>query len=205
MPDSIQWIYNVAIPKLESMGVKVDVVRAKEDYQSLCRKKFKQPKPNGVVYYGVQNSTPCYANSYLKISPIKSYYAKFKKDYDIVQYVGIAIDEPKRLKRLEGTNKVSLLAKYEYTEAMAMALCKQNDLVNPCYQTDIRGGCWFCFNANINRFISVRKHYPEYWQALKSLYYETESRSFVYSKTLAQVEAQMDAKELNSKLQLSLF
>ncbi len=35
---------------------------------------------------------------------------------DAVSYIGIATDEPKRLARLDGTNKVSLLAKYGYTE-----------------------------------------------------------------------------------------
>ena len=33
IPEHIDWIYNVAIPKLENMGIKVDVVRAKKDYK----------------------------------------------------------------------------------------------------------------------------------------------------------------------------
>lgn len=165
IPETIQWIKDVPIPKLESMGLKVDVVKAKDDYVSVCSRKFKEPKANGTIYYGVQNSKPCYANTYLKIAPIKQYYKNFSKDYDIIQYVGIASDEPIRLKRLEGTNKISLLDKYGYTEAMAMAKCKEYGLVNPCYSMDIRGG-WFCFNANINRYMSVRKNYPAYWQAL---------------------------------------
>lgn len=32
LPEHIEWVYNVAIPRLEGMGVKVDVVRAKKDY-----------------------------------------------------------------------------------------------------------------------------------------------------------------------------
>lgn len=143
IPETIQWIKDVAIPKLESMGLKVDVVKAKDDYVSVCSRKFKEPKANGTIYYGVQNSKPCYANTYLKIAPIKQYYKNFSKDYDIIQYVGIASDEPIRLKRLEGTNKISLLDKYGYTEAMAMAKCKEYGLVNPCYSMDIRGGVGF--------------------------------------------------------------
>lgn len=34
IPEHIEWIYSTAIPKLENMGVKVDVVRAKKDYVS---------------------------------------------------------------------------------------------------------------------------------------------------------------------------
>lgn len=33
IPEHIDWIYSTAIPKLESMGVKVDVVRGKKDYK----------------------------------------------------------------------------------------------------------------------------------------------------------------------------
>ena len=111
IPEHIEWIYGVAIPKWEGMGVKVDVVRADIDYVGLCKKVLKRGKNAGKMY-GIQNSFPCYANSSLKVSPIKDYYKVLSKDYDIVQYVGIAVDEPKRLSRLEGTNKVYLLAKY---------------------------------------------------------------------------------------------
>ena len=34
-PEIINWIKKVGIPKLESLGVKVDVVQAKEDYVSI--------------------------------------------------------------------------------------------------------------------------------------------------------------------------
>ena len=33
IPCHIEWIYGTAIPRLESMGVKVDVVRADKDYK----------------------------------------------------------------------------------------------------------------------------------------------------------------------------
>lgn len=194
-PEHIEWIYNTAIPKLESMGVRVDVVRAKKDYVSLCRQVLKSGKNKGRCY-GVQNSRPCYANSDLKIAPIRQYLNKLKKDYDIIQYVGIAVDEPKRLDRLRDTNKVSLLEKYEYTEQMSMEKCEEYNLVSPCYLTDNRGGCFFCFNASIDRYINMRRNYPLYWEAFKNLYKETESPSFKYNKTLEEVERQMDTKEL---------
>lgn len=206
IPEHIEWIYNVAIPRLESMGVKVDVVRGKNDYVTLCRRVLKDPKSkNFGRCYGLQNQNPCYANSDCKMQPLKKHFSKYKKDFDIISYVGIAIDEPIRLARLKGTNKISLLAKYGYTEQMAMNKCKKYNLVSPLYSMGHRGGCWFCFNANLERYIHIRKNYPEYWQALRDLYYETDSRWFKYDKTLQQVEKEMDAHELNQKIQLSLF
>ena len=32
IPEHIEWVYSTAIPKLEKMGVKVDVVKSKKDY-----------------------------------------------------------------------------------------------------------------------------------------------------------------------------
>lgn len=205
IPEVIQWIYNIAIPKLESLGVIVDVVRADNDYISICSRAFKTPKIGKSIYYGVQNSRPCYANTYLKLHPIKNYYKIFKSSYDIVQYVGIAVDEPVRLARLVGTNKVSLLQKYGYTEEMAMAKCIEYGLVNPCYRLDTRGGCWFCFNANVNRYIHMRECYPSYWEAFRTLYHTTESKYFVYNKSLKDVENEMDAIVTFRRLQYRLF
>ena len=139
VPEHIEWVYNVAIPRLESKGVKVDVVRSKLDYISLCNKVLKSGKKVGQKY-GHQNCKPCYANSDLKIAPIRSYLSRMRKDYDIVQYVGIAIDEPIRLARLEGTDKISLLTKYGYTEQMAMDKCKEYSLLSPLYSMGCRGG-----------------------------------------------------------------
>ena len=67
-------------------------------------------------------------NRECKMQPIKEYYKQFA-DYEIIQYVGIAKDEPIRLARLD-KNKVSLLDKYGYTEKMAYDLCKECDLLS---------------------------------------------------------------------------
>lgn len=148
IPEHIEWIYNTAIPRLEEMGIKVDVVRAKRDYVQLCNKVLQSGKKAGCKY-GHQNCYPCYANSDLKIAPIRSYISKLKKDYDVVQYVGIAIDEPKRLARLKGTNKVSLLQKYEYTEDMALSKCKEHSLLSPLYLIGYRGGVSFVLTPTL--------------------------------------------------------
>lgn len=77
----------------------------------------------------------CVINRECKILPIHQYYRQFK-DCDIVQYVGIAIDEPKRLARLSSEGKitkVSLLEKYKYTEDMAKGKCLEYGLLSPIY------------------------------------------------------------------------
>lgn len=203
IPEHIEWIHNTAIPRLEQMGVKVDVVRAKKDYTSLCNTVIRSGKKAGQKY-GHQNCKPCYANSELKIAPIRSYLSRLRRNYEVVQYVGIAVDEPLRLARLVGTNKVSLLKKYGYTEDMAKNKCIEYSLLSPLYVIGCRGGCFFCFNANIERYVHIRNNYPAYWQELTLLYHESNSFYFKYNKTLQEVERKMDILEWQEKHQLLL-
>ncbi len=99
IPEHIEWIYSTAIPKLEQMGVKVDIVRADTDYMywfhHIPNGKYKGKK-EGFLIGGM-----CKLNSMCKVRPIKQYYKQFA-DFELVKYIGIAIDEPERLKRLRG-------------------------------------------------------------------------------------------------------
>ena len=138
IPEHIEWVYKVAIPKLESMGVKVDVVRAKESISSLSKKVYRNGKRKGNMR-GLPSGKFCWANGALKIKAVRDYCKELSKEKNIIHYIGIAIDEPKRLKRFD-TQKVSLLTKYGYTEEMAMAKCVEYGLVSPLYSMGYRGG-----------------------------------------------------------------
>lgn len=196
VPEHIDWIYSTAIPKLESMGIKVDVVRAKKDYKWFFAN---QIRSGGGGYkgklYGFPIGGMCVINRECKMKPIRDYY-KFFGDCDVVQYVGIASDEPHRLARLK-PNQVSLLSKYGYTEMMALDLCKDCGLLSPIYENRSRGGCFFCPNAKLCEFIHLRKHHPELWEELRELSKTPNlcSYGFKYGKTLQAVEKEMDAKE----------
>lgn len=134
IPEHIEWVYNTAIPKLEQMGVKVDVVKSKKDYIHFFRSAVGGGRHKGKIY-GFPLGRMCTINRECKLKPIHDYYRQFK-DREIVQYVGIAIDEPKRLARLSkkgNIDKVSLLQKYGYTEDMAKAKCLEYELLSPIY------------------------------------------------------------------------
>lgn len=209
IPEHIEWIYNTAIPKLEGMGVKVDVVRSSDDYLKeffkVRGKNTKDPSRIG-KYQGFLIGGFCKLNTECKVKPIRNYIKEYAKDFDVVQYVGIAIDEPIRLQRLK-EGRISLLAKYGYTEKMALDLCRRKGLLSPIYKTNTRGGCWFCPNAKIDRFISIRRNHPELWDELRELSKTPNlcSYGFKYGKTLDLVEKEMDVKGWEYKHQLNLF
>lgn len=58
---------------------------------------------------------------------------------DIIQYIGIAQDEPERLARLDGVTRLSPLATIGWTEADCRRWCEKNDLLSPIYTSATRG------------------------------------------------------------------
>lgn len=81
--------------------------------------------------YGFPLGGMCTINRECKLKPIHDYYKQFK-GCDVVQYVGIAHDEKKRLARLKN-NQISLLDKYCCTEDMAKGKCLEYGLLSPIY------------------------------------------------------------------------
>lgn len=194
LPEHMDWVHNTAIPLFESWGHEVKILHADKDYLDLFYHtvtKSKHPERIG-KYSGYLVGGMCAANRDLKINPINQFYKNLKVDF--IQFVGIAFDEPKRLSRLEGTNKVSLLYKYGYTEQMALDLCKQYNLLSPIYQYSKRGGCWFCPNSRLSDFAHIKQFYPELWSELEKLSHTENlvSYGFKYGKTFSDVDSEVD-------------
>lgn len=182
-------------PLLQEWGYDVEILHSNIDYLDSFNhiiSRSKHTERNGKKR-GFPLGGMCAINRDCKIKPIKDYLKKFDSSR-LVQYVGIAIDEPKRLKRLEGTNKVSLLERYEYTEQMAYDLCKEYDMLSPIYSESSRGGCWFCPNSRIFEFANVKKYNPELWEELRELSKDSMlvSKNFKYSQTFEDVDRQVD-------------
>lgn len=168
VPEHRDFIYNVAIPKLESWGIPTLVLRAEKTFLDCFyhkRTKSKIPERNG-KYYGFPMVGRCCVNSICKIPPLDKF---LRSHADAIQYVGIAADEPKRLKRLEGNKKISLLAKYGVTEIGAAELCEKYGLLSPIYSFSRRNGCFFCPNASYRELRHLRNYHPELWKKLLDL------------------------------------
>ena len=127
---------------------------------------------------------------------MKQYISSIKRQYkSYCQYVGIAFDETERLTRkiMDG-HKISLLAKYQYTEKMAFELCAKHNLLSPIYEVEPRNGCWFCPNRNIRTMENFKQLYPDLWQILLDLdnVPNKVSTCFKYNKTIKQVDKEID-------------
>lgn len=193
-PEHRDFIYNVAIPKLKDLyGLDTIVLRSPQtmwdDFHTIRVRGSTVGLLRGFPIPGL-----CNINRDCKIPPIKKYMAAL--DEEVIQYVGIAADEPKRLKRLEGTNKVSLLAKYGVTEQQAFDICKRVGLLSPIYSITGRNGCFFCPNASEKELEHLYFNHPEIWELLRGLQStpNTSRTCFTRNKTVFDYEEIFEEK-----------
>lgn len=142
----------------ERYGIEVEHITADKSYEEYFYTKKKKGKFQNTIY-GFPMAKVHWCNTLLKLKPLSA----FSKDKNITQYLGICSDEPKRIKKSEGTNQVALPAQLGYTEAMCYNLAKSLDLLSPIYENATRGGCWFCHFQGVEQLRFLRKNYPDYW------------------------------------------
>lgn len=145
MPEHRDFIYNKVKPYVEDvLNVPFIILRPTKTYVDvfthICVKGKSIGKCRGFPIPGM-----CAINRDCKIPPITKYWKE--QGGNATQYVGIAADEPKRLARLRGTSRVSLLEKYGVTEQDAFEICRKHGLLSPIYEFSKRNGCWFCPNC----------------------------------------------------------
>lgn len=204
VPEHRDFVYNRMIPFLEGNGVSVDVVRGEitylDDFYHVIRNS-KNPRSNGKLR-AFPIGGMCTINRDCKINPMKKFF-RINGLSGAVQYVGIAADEPKRLARLDGVKKVSLLAKYGYTEAMAVELCKERGLYSPAYEFSARNGCWFCPNCRMSEFAEFKRRHPDLWQKLLDLGKAENlvSYGFKYGMTVEEVDRQISMQAAQMRLE----
>lgn len=165
------------IPKAEKiLKEKFDIEVKHLTYKRTFKEQFYTQKQKGKHIgdnYGFPFTIGAWCNSRLKIAPIREYLRNIKEP--VIQYVGIAYDEPVRYERLNHETHIAPLYDLKITEAEALEICKEHDLLSPIYETSFRGGCWFCPKQRMSQLKHLYKNYPELWNLLKEM--EKDSRN----------------------------
>ena len=117
--------------------------------------------------YGFPYTISAWCNDRLKMQPIKEYMRK--QTDEIIQYVGIAYDEPERYERLNHETHIAPLYDLKITEKEAMEICKKYDLLSPIYKTSFRGGCWFCPKQRLSQLKWLYQEHNDLWNTLRDM------------------------------------
>ena len=90
---------------------------------------------------------------------------RLKGKYRALHYVGIAADEPKRIK-----NEQYPLVDWGITEAKALKICYDRGYDwGGLYEIYHRCSCWCCPFQRIDELRKLRHHHPELWQKLRDM------------------------------------
>lgn len=136
----------------------------------------------------------------LKVSSINNYLSSIP---EYKQYIGIAYDEPKRIKN--ENNKLYPLVNYKMTEKDCLEYCYENgfnwneDGIE-LYDILDRVSCWCCKNKNLKELRNMYHYLPDYWGMLKGMQSRID-RPFYDCQTVFQLEKRF----IEEDKQLSLF
>lgn len=145
----------------ERWGIQVEHTKSHWTYETyFYKKRTEKAKYSGCIYgFPMQRRNWCVGR--LKTEALD------KLSKTGVSYLGIAVDEPKRVERHIIKPNVRLpLVEARWTESMCRKWCEDNDLLSPIYTTATRGGCWFCHNQGVDQLRLLRRNYPDLWDLL---------------------------------------
>ena len=116
--------------------------------------------------YGWTKMNNRWCTKELKYSLIHKHLKQYTEQY--TQYIGIAYDEPKRIKNAPGF--IYPLYEWKITEAEALQYCYDKGFdFGGLYNHFDRLGCWLCPLQKIEDLYSLYKYYPDKWQELKQI------------------------------------
>lgn len=185
---------------LKAHGVPFVTLRPKTGFFELMTEK-EVHKRNGTTQRGYSFcGGVCRWGTTLKTDAIKKYYQTLNTQ-KIVEYVGIAADEPKRVGKATGATGANVekaypLLEWGMTEQDCLSYCrargwdwKENGL--DLYTVFDRVSCWCCANKNLKELRGMYEHFPKYWKALKALQTAC-ATPFRKGTTLQELEARFE-------------
>ena len=100
----------------------------------------------------------------LKTRVIAKYLKELKKEYDVIEYIGIAADEPKRIKE----NGCYPLVEWSMTEKDCLDYCYAKGFDwGGLYEIFHRVSCWCCPLQALSELRKLYVHFPDLWAQLR--------------------------------------
>lgn len=146
-------------------GRKITYLKAEESFEYYFLKytpKRKNPKLeqySGMSWGGPYNR---WCTAMLKTRIIAKYLKALKREYEVVEYIGIAADESKRIK-----TACYPLVEWRMTEADCLAYCYARGFDwGGLYKIFKRVSCWCCPLQSIDELRKLYTHFPHLWEQL---------------------------------------
>lgn len=155
------------LKRLEAyIGREITILRAEhsfEYYFLTYTPKRKNPaleQYKGMSWAGPRNR---WCTAMLKTRVIRKYLRQLRQQFDVVEYIGIAADEPRRIR-----NACYPLVEWGMTETDCLQYCYDRGFDwGGLYRIFKRVSCWCCPLQSLAELRKLRKHFPELWAQLE--------------------------------------
>lgn len=150
-----------------TQSISVPVVWLKEDkgfeyYFLHHRPKRKNPNLTDKAGFSWAGPRNRWCTSVLKTRVINRYLSNLRKEHEIVQYIGIAADEPKRVREF-----CYPLVEWGMTEKDCLEYCYERGYDwGGLYELFRRVSCWCCPLQPLEELRVLRRHFPKLWEQL---------------------------------------
>lgn len=148
----------------EKYNKEITTLKAEKDFDYYMFEHEKtRGKNKGKRGYGWSTMLCRWCTSNLKTNVINKYLKAKNEEY--TEYIGIACDEPKRIK-----DKCYPLIDWGMTEKDCLHYCYERGFDwEGLYEHFDRVSCWCCPLKNLKELKTLYTHYPELWKELKEM------------------------------------
>mgnify|MGYP003407477232 CR=1 FL=1 len=186
------------------LGKKITILKAEHSFEyMLLEYKFNpRPKEGIVKPHAIGRSWATmrtrWCTKYFKVDLIKRHLRGI--DADIHQYVGIAADEPNRIRELNYP-----LVSWGWREVDCLSYCYKKGLDwGGLYNKYKRLSCWCCPLQSLNDLRTLRHEYPELWRKLLEWEHRAWS-NFRADYSVDELDARFAHEDDNEKMLVRLF
>ena len=121
--------------------------------------------------YGWPGPRQRWCTTRLKAMPREHFLRELRKQYEVIEYVGIAADEQYRLERAnnQNPNHRHPLVDWGWTERDCLRYCYERGYDwDGLYEHFKRVSCWCCPLQSLTELRELHQHFPELWEQLKT-------------------------------------
>ena len=148
------------------IGREITYLRAEYDFEyyfSEYMPKRKNSELQGKVGMSWAGPVNRWCTGMLKVRIIKRFLGELRREYDVIEYVGIAADEENRVK-----DKRYPLIEWGMTEKDCLQYCYDRGFDwGGLYKIFSRVSCWCCPLQSIDELRKLYVHFPQLWSQLE--------------------------------------
>lgn len=169
-PDMYEHIDRIR-EKVEELGIKFIRFQPERGFEYYLLERERVMKTNVICNgWGWPTIHSRWCTTYLKTKTSKDYIEELSKNYDVIQYLGIASDESKRMERKfhQNGNFRYPLVEWDMTEKDCLQYCYKNGYDwNGLYKMFNRVSCWCCPLQRISELYKLWDNFPDLWEKLR--------------------------------------